>query len=414
MKQIQIACRAAEIVPLSHLKIIQDDLKSLSKENYQKLKNEILDKGFSFAVHVWDSGNGLAILDGTQRYRVLTTMISEGYQIEGVPVNFVEAKSEKDALLKLLSAAGMYGKPEDEGLYALMIKHGITPSDIPNIELPGIDLPTFTDNYFNDPQSDGDEDAVPETPKESAVKKGELYILGNHRLLCGDSTNKDDVERLMNGEKADMVFTDPPYGMNLDTDYDSMYAFGDHTHTGNRFKKIEGDDVKYDPSPILDIKAKRTFIWGCDYFYELLPAGGSIVAWDKRTENLDKVPGNTTEFCWAMPPVRRTSARILWSGHFGMNGDDAGKRIHPTQKPIKLVEWFFEQWGKGIETVVDIYLGSGSTLIACEKTNRKCYGMEIDPLYCQVILDRWAKYTGKDPMREDGKAWSEVKSTTTA
>ncbi len=94
-----------------------------------------------------------------------------------------------------------------------------------------------------------------------------------------------------------------------------------------------------------------------------------------------------------------------------MNGDDAGKRMHPTQKPIKLAEWFFDQWGKDTKLVADIYLGSGSTLIACEKTNRKCYGMEIDPIYCDVIIERWQKFTGKEAVREDGTSWSKLNNS---
>lgn len=266
--------------------------------------------------------------------------------------------------------------------------------DLQNFGPFDIDLLGIKDFVVEPADKYGDQDAdnVPEV-RTTSIKLGDLFQLGNHRLLCGDATSKEDVERLLNGEKADMVFTDPPYGMNLHTDYDDMYAFGDDTHTGNRFKKIEGDNKKYDPAPILAIKAKRHFIWGCDYFYESLPAGGSIVAWDKRTESLDRVPGNTTEFCWSFPPVRRTTARILWSGHYGMNGDDKGSRIHPTQKPIKLHEWFFDKWGKDQINILDLYGGSGSTLIACEKQNKKCFMAEIDPQYIQVIIDRFEKFS---------------------
>jgi DNA modification methylase len=240
-----------------------------------------------------------------------------------------------------------------------------------------------------------DADAVPEQV-ETRCKPGDLWTLGNHRLLCGDSTNVQHVERLMGGEKADMVFTDPPYGMNLDTDFDKLFqSDSSHVKKGNRFGKVIGDDADYDPSPILYFQC-QLFIWGCDYFYKSLPTGGSFIAWDKRNENLDRVPGNPTEFCWAYPPVRRCTARVLWSGHHGMQSDDTKTRVHPTQKPTKLAEWFFEQWGAKAINIVDIYLGSGSTLIACEKTNRKCYGMEIDPHYCDVIISRWQNFTGKE------------------
>lgn len=244
-----------------------------------------------------------------------------------------------------------------------------------------------------------DEDEVPEV-KESFVKSGDIWQLGNHRLMCGDSTSIDAVEKLMNGEKADMVFTDPPYGMNLDIHYDKMFGSDfSHIMKGNRFQKVKGDDVDYDPNPIFAIQSKEYFIWGADYFYDKLPPKGSLIAWDKRDENLDRVPGNTTEFCWSKNPHRRMSVRLKWSGHHGMQKDDAKTRVHPTQKPTALAEWFFEQWGKESKNVVDIYGGSGSTLIACEKTNRRCFMMELDSYYCQIIIERWQKYTGKKAER---------------
>lgn len=259
------------------------------------------------------------------------------------------------------------------------------------------------------------EDEVPEKV-EPKTKLGDIYQLGNHRLMCGDSTSIDAVEKLMNGEKADMVFTDPPYGMNLDTNYDQMFGSDSLSlHERNCFQKVRGDDVDYDPNPIFAIEAKEYFIWGADYFYDKLPPKGSLIAWDKRDENLDKVPGNTTEFCWSKNPHRRMSIRLKWSGHHGMQKDDTRSRVHPTQKPTALAEWFLEQWGKGLKNIVDIYGGSGSTLIACEKTQRKCFMCELDPHYCTVIIERWCRYTGKEAylLNENGTqtAWSEIKLT---
>lgn len=249
-----------------------------------------------------------------------------------------------------------------------------------------------------------DDDEVPDVPQNiHGVTLGDIWQLGKHRIMCGDSTSKDAVEKLMDGQKADMVFTDPPYGMNLDVEYDKMFSKGgDHKNTGDRFKKVEGDDKDYDPSHIFQIFDCDKFLWGCDYYYDKLPAGGCFLAWDKRDENLDKVPGNPTEFCWSDKPRRRMSFRIKWSGHHGMQKDDTKKRVHPTQKPAALVEAFFEQWGKGKTLIADIFLGSGSTLIACEKTNRKCYGMELDPHYCSVIIERWQNFTGQKAKKADG------------
>lgn len=260
------------------------------------------------------------------------------------------------------------------------------------------------------PEPQCDEDEVPESV-EPKTKRGDIYKLGRHRLMCGDSTSIDDVERLMDGARADMVFTDPPYGMFLDTDFDSMFAADkNHRETGKRFDAVKGDREDFSPALINTIFAafpdsKEVFLWGADYYSEHIPdrKNGSWVVWDKRcNEEMDRVSGNTFELCWSKQKHKRLIARILWSGHHGMQGGDTKKRVHPTQKPTKLVEWFFDNWGKDTRTVVDLFGGSGSTLIACEKTNRSCFMMELDPHYCDVIVARWEKYTGQKAELVDG------------
>jgi DNA modification methylase len=274
-----------------------------------------------------------------------------------------------------------------------------------DLDLLGFD-PSELEKLLGPEQVDGltDEDAVPEAPVEPKTKLGDIYQLGNHRLMCGDSTSIDAVEKLMDGQKADMVFTDPPYGMFLDTNYDSMFAADkSHRKTGKRFDEVVGDHEDFAPELISTIFAAfhdtdEIFIWGADYFSELLPdrKNGSWIVWDKRTnENMDKVSGNTFELCWSKQKHKRLIARILWSGHHGMQKDDTKTRVHPTQKPVELVSWFFENWGKNCIVVADLFGGSGSTLIACEKTNRHAMLMELDPKYCDVIVKRWEDFTGK-------------------
>lgn len=166
-KKIKIAVKAADVVPFSRLKIIQDDLKSLSDENFQALCAEIMEKDFSFAFHVWDDGADLCVLDGTQRHRVISHLLEHGYtdsdgvhwgcQIDGVPVNYVEARDLKSAVLKLLGAAGSYGKPEQEGLYALMHKFEIEPIQIKTVRLSGIPVERFLSGHFEPlPDAGGD------------------------------------------------------------------------------------------------------------------------------------------------------------------------------------------------------------------------------------------------------------------
>jgi len=269
--------------------------------------------------------------------------------------------------------------------------------DSEELEAWGLDLPL---DYNEVLEAEEDDFEVPDGGIETDIVIGDLFEIGEHRLLCGDSTCSDTVAKLMNGNKADMVFTDPPYGMFLDTNYDQMFA-NDKTHrkTNNRFEKVKGDNEDFVPELINTIFAcfdycKEVFIWGADYFAELIPnrIEGSWVVWDKRCdENMDKVSGNTFELCWSKQKHKRLVARILWSGHHGMQKDDTKTRVHPTQKPTELAKWFFEQWGNKNDLVADLFLGSGSTMVASHQLKRKCYGMELDPKYCQVIIDRMKK-----------------------
>ncbi len=252
-----------------------------------------------------------------------------------------------------------------------------------------------------------DEDEVPEA-NETICKLGDLWTLGSHRLMCGDSTSIDAVEKLMDGQKADMVFTDPPYGMNLDTDYSSMggdnnshnSAKGLAGKKGLKHRAVLGDDEDFDPGIIFGLfgYCNEIFLWGADYYAERLVEKnkGSWIVWDKRVdENFDKMWGSAFELCWSKAKHKRDLARIRFAGVYGTESQDTKGRVHPTQKPIQLAEWFFERWGKDTKNIVDLFGGSGSTLIACEKTDRKCFMMELDPHYCDVIIARWEKYSGK-------------------
>ena len=273
----------------------------------------------------------------------------------------------------------------------------------------------FEDTDFGDweeevTQLEAEEDDF-EVPDEvhTDIVLGDLIEIGEHRLLCGDSTSSDDVERLMNGNKADMVFTDPPYGMFLDTDYSNMPSV---KKEGNKkYDKIIGDNEDFTPELINTIFAnfndvKEVFIWGADYFAELIPNKnkGSWVVWDKRVEEkFDKMIGSAFELCWSKEKHQRKIARFnntLFSGEA-----DARNKVHPSQKPLKLAEWFFNNWSNKNDLIADLFLGSGTTMIASHQLGRKCYGMELDPKYCQVIVDRMMKLDPKLKVKINGKEY---------
>lgn len=259
-----------------------------------------------------------------------------------------------------------------------------------------------------------------ELPEEPRTKLGDIYQLGNHRLMCGDSTSVMDIDRLMNGIKADMIYTDPPYGMNLDTDYSSMknknldFANEKNFTGGKKYAQGIVDDFKPEMiNTIMQLDVKETFLWGADYFAEILPNknDGSWIVWDKRAngnDNIeedyssDKMYGSCFELCWSRNKHKRDIARIKWAGVFGTEQEFDHKRHHPTQKPVKLSEWFLKKYSKEGYSILDLFGGSGSTLIACEQLNRKCYMMELDPKYIDVIINRWEQFTGRKAVLLNG------------
>jgi len=271
------------------------------------------------------------------------------------------------------------------------------------LEQAGFDIEALGFEAVTANDDDSEEDDTPEPPKEPNARLGNLWRLGNHRLLCGDSSDKATVEKLMDGARADMVFTDPPYGMNLDTDYSKM---GDK---GRKHDAVINDDVQFDASFLIDTFSycKEIFLWGADYYIETLgrtyPNLGSWIIWDKYSDEniglLDGKFGSAFETCWSKTPHKRELARVLVTTNYTARGDET--RVHPTQKPVALALWFLERWGNKAEIVVDLYAGSGFTVMAAEKLNKSCYAMELDPKYCDVIIERWENATGEKAVLEN-------------
>ena len=245
-----------------------------------------------------------------------------------------------------------------------------------------------------------DEDAVPEIPDEPITKRGDIWLLGNHRVMCGDSTLIDDVDKLMNGEKADMVFTDPPYGINEDGDRSKRSGITQ----GNKLKSFIDDSTSYAIDTWNMCQAMNIPVqvwWGANYYCHSLPETNNWAIWDKRIEEKQRNNNSDCELAWVKN--KNSSCRIfrhLWKGL--IKGSEHGQaRVHPTQKPIVLAVDCFEFYGKEAKSVLDLFLGSGSTVIAAEQTGRKCYGMELDEKYCDVIVKRWEDFTGKKAKLEE-------------
>lgn len=257
-----------------------------------------------------------------------------------------------------------------------------------------------------------DADDVPEAPEEPVTKLGDLWILGNHRLLCGDSTNIQHVERLMDGKKADMVFTDPPYGVNYEG---GLQDTGDGLKSAQRRKLINDDiDLYYDAVVIANqFSSGPVFMFHADTvpfgLYKGVEAvGGEIVAlliWRK--------PGGygalgasyklNYEPCLLWKPkgaklnyVGPTTETRIWE-----IDKEKQNKLHPTQKPVAVPERAIAN--HKAQVVLDLFGGSGSTLIACERQHRHARLMELDPAYCDVIISRWESFTGKKAILEESQ-----------
>ena len=241
-------------------------------------------------------------------------------------------------------------------------------------------------------------DWAPEPPGDPISRRGEVYELGPHRLMCGDASDEHDLAELLGSDRVQMLFTDPPYGMHLDTRYSGMHKANEFGPGGNDYAPVIGDDRPFDPSPIMDrFKAvKEQFWWGADYYRQHLPEGGSWLVWDKRGNDLgmalDDLIGSAFELVWSRQLHKREVLRILWAGHHGLSNEpDANRRVHPTQKPVALATWFLERYTKRRRgAVLDLFAGSGPTLIAADLHGVPCLAMEIDPAYCDVIRGRYA------------------------
>ena len=237
-----------------------------------------------------------------------------------------------------------------------------------------------------------DPDDIPEVPEKPITKEGDLYILGNHRLLCGDSTNILHVEKLMDGSKADMVFTDPPYNV----------AFNGRS---GKFDIIKNDDLSEDSFDelitgmveIINIlKPNHYYVW-CNWkFYATLqtklPFKGCIV-WAKNVFGLGIGYRHQHEFCLFNAKIDKhiKNESDLWQVKKDVS------YMQPTQKPVELAERALINHKQG--NVIDLFGGSGSTLIAAERLKRQAFLMELDPKYCDVIVKRWEDFTGDKAKR---------------
>jgi DNA modification methylase len=259
-----------------------------------------------------------------------------------------------------------------------------------DLELLGFD-PKELDALLEPEQVEGltDEDAVPDVPEEPKTKLGDIYQLGNHRLMCGDSTSIDAVEKLLNGEKIDLVFTDPPYNVAFNGRSGKHDVIKNDNLPENEFNNFIAEICNV----IKIVDPKAYYIW-CNWkFYGVLQKlldYKTCIVWAKNVFGMGQGYRHQHEFCLFNGKIDEIvkNESDLWE----IKKDS--KYVHPTQKPVALSVRAFSNHVK-LLNVLDLFGGSGSTLIGAQQTGRKAFVMELDPKYCDVTVKRWEDFTGK-------------------
>jgi DNA modification methylase len=346
--------------------------RQITKKQYSDLKDSI--DRFGLVDPIIINKNGNIVIGGHQRLKICKEL---KYKDVDCVVLDLNKEQERELNIRLNKSGGEW----DMDILA-------NEFDIEELKEWGFKDIEFGFNIDKITEGNTEDDHIPEV-KESRVKLGDVWELGKHRLMCGDSTKESDVKKLMNKQKADMVFTDPPYGIKhsgkgikgktKENDFGEILNDNDVSVAINSFQLI--NNMFYGSTLIF---------WGANYYSNILPNGYGWLIWDKQKEG-DTFSGG--EIAFVNKGVKVNIFRHQWHGMIKAS-ERGQKRIHPTQKPIALAEYCFKEYGNP-KIVLDIFLGSGSTLIACEKTNRICYGMELDTKYCDVIIERWEQFTGQ-------------------
>lgn len=298
-----------------------------------------------------------------------------------------------------------------------------------DLELTGFSLDEINEILGDDPANDDgelSEEKISEALTIDPVStKGTVWVLGKHKVMCGDSTNEQTVSNFCG--HADLLLTDPPYGINVVSSKSGGIG-GDEATTFNKENKVgfvgvggktsvrkylsvKADDSIETAKNACSIARKLTdnqIIFGGNYFTEFLPASRCWIVWDK--ENGDSYFADC-ELAWTSFNTSVRKFEWLWNGmsRKGERSEELTERIHPTQKPVGLLAEIIRDYSKENQIILDLFGGSGSTLIACEKTNRICKIIEYEPAYVDLIVKRWQDYTGQKAHREsDGVAFDDL------
>jgi len=405
-KVIQIKCKGADTLPIDRILEFQNDLKTLSKDNEKKLRNSILKFGFIAPFFVWDNHGDWRLLDGHQRLKTLLKMREEGYSIPLLPVDYIEADSEEDAKRKLLHITSQYGEFTVDGFENFTF--GLDCFE---------DIRLTNDEFvFKTKEEEGvveDDYEIPEEI-ETDIQVGDVFEIGEHRLMCGDSTDQEMVTTLMNNNLADMVVTDPPYNV----DYtggtkDALKIMND------KKSDTEFYDFLYQAFSNLAKSIKRggsAYVFHADTeglnFRKAFMESGFLMKqcliWEKNSLVMGR-----QDYQWMHEPILYgwlEGASHSWYSDRKQTtllkfDRPIRSKEHPTMKPVSIVGYLIKNSSKEDDIILDTFLGSGTTMVASHQLGRKCYGMELDPKYCKVIIDRMKLLDSTIVIKKNGEVY---------
>lgn len=368
---MKIHCLCDKLVSVSELKPHPKNRNKHPENQIERLANILSYQGWRYPVKV--SKRSGFVTSGHGRI--------EAAKLNGwkeVPVNFQDYDSDEQeyADVQADNAIASWSELDLSGINADI---GDLGPDF-NIDLLGIK--DFVVEPIDKLEPQCDEDDVPEHV-EPRTKLGDIYQVGRHRLMCGDSSDVLCIDQLLGGAAVQAVVTDPPYGIGIDGQKATVRANPKYNRKAHECRGWDSERPEPGIFNFIVSLNVPTAIWGGNYFADLLPATRGWIYWSKGQDGLDMSDG---ELAWT---TQSAPLRSVTVNRAALKGS-----VHPTQKPLQVIEFSLE-YIKADSNVLDLFGGSGSTLIACEKTNRRCFMMELDPKYCDVIVARWEKYTGK-------------------
>ena len=388
-----------KLVKLSEVKLNPNNPRLIKDEKFLKLVQSIKDFPEMLDIRPIVVNQDMIILGGNMRYKACK---EAGLKEVPIIVTDLTEEQQREFLIKDNTSGGEWD-------FEILANEW----NSEELEAWGLDIPAFeTDEVLE--ATEDDFDCTP--PEESITVLGDLYEIGEHRLLCGDSTCSDTVAKLMNGNKADMVFTDPPYLMDFTGGIhaDGSKSFNS-THGGiknDKMSKEDGDDFLDAINANIQLFTKGAF-YICfyrlklgEYFQSLKRTGlevRALITWNKGNHTL-----SNSDYMSKCEHIFYgwVNEHNFYGGNNGMDVWDIPRtqknELHPTMKPIPLCEKAINDASKQNDLVFDLFLGSGSTMVASHQLKRKCYGMELDPKYCDVIVKRMIKLDDTLTVKRNG------------